>query len=234
MLGHGVGAYVAACVAGVFTLEDSLKLIGTQENLMARLPEKGEMAAVLEGEAQVAAALEPYAGEVAIAGFNGTALTVISGARPAISAVTRDLEAKGVKTRRLRVGSGFQSPAVEPMLAAFEQAASEIAYSFPRIDFISDLTGQLVKDEVTTPEYWRNHLRQPLRFAAGMQALHQRGYGIFVEVGPNPTLSAMGRRCVPEGAWLPSLKRGQPGLETAFTKPGDALYQGRGCRLAWV
>ena len=115
---------------------------------------------------------------------------------------------------------------MEPMLAAFEQVASEIAYSFPRIDFISDLTGQLVKEEVTTPEYWRNHLRQPLRFAAGMQALHQRGYGIFVEIGPEsdpvgdgPPLCA-GRSMVAES------EAGTAGLETASTKPGDALYQG--------
>ena len=231
VMGHGAGAYTAACVSGVFSLEDCLKLLGAQESLMAGLPEKGAMAAVFAGESRVAAALEPYASEVEIAAFNGPENTVISGTERAVKAVIGDLEAKGIKTRKLRVAFGFHSPVMEPILTAFEQVASQITYSLPRIDLISDMTGQLVKHEITTPEYWRRHLRQPLRFASGMQALHQQGYQVFVEIGPNPTLSRMGRRCVPEGVWLPSLKQGQQDWEQLLQSLA-ALYT-HGAPVDW-
>ena len=231
VMGHGAGAYAAACVSGVFSLEDCLKLLGAQETLMARLPEKGAMAAVFAGESRVAAALEPYASEVEIAAFNGPENTVISGTERAVKAVIGDLEAKGIKTRKLRVAFGFHSSVMEPILTAFEQVASRITYSLPRIDLISDLTGQLVKDEITTPEYWRRHLRQPLRFASGMQALHERGYQVFVEIGPNPTLSRMGRHCLPEGVWLPSLKQGQQDWEQLLQSLA-ALYT-HGAPVDW-
>jgi acyl transferase domain-containing protein len=105
---------------------------------------------------------------------------------------------------------------MEPMLTAFERVAADVVYSSPRIKLISNVTGELATAEIATPEYWCNHVRLPVRFAAGMESLHQQGYEVFVESGSKPTLLGMGRYCLPEkaGVWLPSLYQGRNGLAT--------------------
>jgi acyl transferase domain-containing protein/SAM-dependent methyltransferase len=213
VMGHSVGEYVAACIAGIFSLEDGLKLVATRGRLMDSLPETGEMAAVLADEARVAAAIAPYADQVAIAAINGPQSLVISGASPAIQTILAELQAEGIKTRRLAIAQAAHSPMLDPILAEFEQVAAEVVYHPPQIELISCLTGQPVgPTEATNPTYWRRHLRQPVQFARGMESLHREGYTIFVEIGPHPTLLGMGRRCLPDlegtGAWLPSLRQG--------------------------
>jgi malonyl CoA-acyl carrier protein transacylase len=193
VMGHSVGEYVAACVAGVFSLEDGLKLIAERGRLMQALPQNGEMVAVLADESIVQAAIQPYARQVSIAAFNGSRNIVISGDRQAISKVVASLETQGIEFRKLKVSHAFHSPLMEPMLAAFEQVASEITLSPPQIDIISNVTGQLATTEIATPEYWCTHIQQPVRFAAGMETLHRAGYEVFLEMGPKPILLGMGR-----------------------------------------
>ncbi|MEP0791424.1 MULTISPECIES: type I polyketide synthase [Cyanophyceae] len=212
VMGHSVGEYTAACVAGVFSLEDALKLIATRGQLMQRLPHDGEMAVVFAPEARVTVAISPYAEAVSIAAINGPENIVISGARQAVQAVLRQMASEGVRTTQLNVSHAFHSPLMEPMLNDFERTAAEVDYSSPRIQLISNLTGQVVgADELMLAEYWRHHIRETVRFSEGIEKLHQQGYDLFVEIGPSPILSGMGRRCLPEGAgvWLPSLKKGQ-------------------------
>lgn len=211
VMGHSVGEYVAATVAGVFSLEDGLKLIAARGRLMQALPCEGEMVAVLASERQVAPVIEPYLQEVAIAALNGPDSVVISGKRETIRLVVAQLEATGIKTTPLQVSHAFHSPLIEPMLEEFGRVASEVAYSPPKIDLISNVTGELVEAEVTTPEYWCRHVRCSVQFAAGMEALYRAGYEVFVECGPKPIMLGMGLKCLPEavGRWLPSLRPGQ-------------------------
>ncbi|NEO89529.1 MAG: type I polyketide synthase [Moorea sp. SIO3G5] len=208
VMGHSVGEYVAACVAGVFSLEDGLKLIASRGSLMQALPPGGEMVAVLASPSQVEKAIAPYPEEVAIAAINGPMSLVISGQRQAINAVCATLKADGVKIKPLQVSHAFHSPLMEPMLAEFEAVASEVIYSKPRIPLISNVTGKVANDDIATPQYWIRHVQQPVRFAEGMETLHQEGYEVFVEIGPKPILLGMGRQCLPEniGVWLPSLR----------------------------
>jgi acyl transferase domain-containing protein len=167
VMGHSVGEYVAACVAGIFSLEEGLKLIAERGRLMQNLPEEGEMVVVFADEARVAAAIQPYAREVSIAALNGPQNTVISGRCEAVEAVVAALHADGVKTRRLAVSHAFHSALMEPMRVAFEQIASEVSHSPPQIGLISNVTGELVTPaEIMTPEYWCRHIRQPVKFAA--------------------------------------------------------------------
>jgi acyl transferase domain-containing protein len=102
---------------------------------------------------------------------------------------------------------------MEPMLAEFAQVAAEISYNRPKLRLISNVTGQPAMDgTLTQAAYWRDHVRQPVQFQAAMTWLHNNGYGLFLEVGPHPTLLGMGRRCLPDdaaGLWLPSLRRGR-------------------------
>jgi malonyl CoA-acyl carrier protein transacylase len=211
VMGHSVGEYVAACVAGVFSLEDALKLIAARGRLMQALPTDGEMVALLTDEAQAFAAIEPYSQFVSIAAINGPESVVISGQREAIDAVCVMLEASGIKAKKLNVSHAFHSPLMEPMLEDFEEITREVSFSSPQIKLISNVTGTLVTEEVATPEYWCRHILQPVRFAASIESLVRMGVEAFVEIGPKPILLGMGCACLPDGKglWLPSLRSGQ-------------------------
>ncbi|NEO41307.1 MAG: acyltransferase domain-containing protein [Moorea sp. SIOASIH] len=241
VMGHSVGEYVAACVAGVFSLEDGLKLIASRGSLMQALPPDGEMVAVLASPGQVEKAIrrsrrfanEPYPEEVAIAAINGPMSLVISGQRQAINAVCATLEAQEVKTKPLQVSHAFHSPLMEAMLGSFEAVAQKVTYSQPRIKLISNLTGQPATAEIATPDYWCRHVRQPVQFAASMETLHQQGYEVFLECGPKPILLGMGRQCLPEGVgvWLPSLRPRQQEWQQLLQSLAE-LYV-RGVSVDW-
>ncbi|MEG4499882.1 SDR family NAD(P)-dependent oxidoreductase [Microcoleus sp. F10-C6] len=233
VMGHSVGEYVAAVSAGVFSLEDGLKLIAVRGRLMQALPPDGKMVSLLASEAQVQAAIQPYTDEVAIAAINGQESIVISGRSQAIENVCATLEAQGVKTKALEVSHAFHSPLMEPMLAEFAQVAKTIAYSEPQIKLISNVTGEFATSEIATSEYWCRHIRQPVKFAASMETLHQKGFEVFVEIGSKPILLGMGRQCIPEfgGVWLPSLRQGQQDWEQILHSLGE-LYV-RGVKVDW-
>jgi len=234
VMGHSVGEYVAACVAGVFSLEDGLKLITQRGRLIQALPKDGEMAAVFAGESQVAAAVAGYKETVSVAAVNGPENTVISGARESIEKILKELEAEGITAHRLIVSHAFHSPLMEPMLDAFEQAASEVTYSSPRLGLMSNVTGRLVAgNEVSHGAYWRRHVRAPVQFYRSMQALGELGETVFVEFGPHPVLLGMGAQCLPEGevAWLPSLRRGRNDWDQILESLGE-LYV-RGAKISW-
>ncbi|MCI0394193.1 MAG: AMP-binding protein, partial [Chloroflexi bacterium] len=216
LMGHSVGEYVAACQAGVFSLEDGLKLIAARGRLMQTLPPGGEMAAVFAGQDQVAAAIVSYAGQLSIAAVNGPENVVVAGEAAAVRAVLAGLAADGVEARPLTVSHAFHSPLMEPMLDEFEAVAREIAFRPPQRPLISNLTGRLwAAGETPDAAYWRAHVRQPVHFAAGMEALFAEGLAIFLEIGPQPHLLGLGRRCLPAGQaagtmlWLPSLREKQ-------------------------
>ncbi|MEM9511321.1 MAG: beta-ketoacyl synthase N-terminal-like domain-containing protein, partial [Cyanobacteria bacterium P01_E01_bin.48] len=237
VMGHSVGEYVAACLAGVFNLEDGLKLIAARARLMQALPSGGAMVALMAPESEVAeviAAIADEAEQVAIAAINGPRSTVISGVAAAVESVVTALEARDVKAKRLTVSHAFHSPLMEPMLADFEQVARQVSYSQPRLGVVSNVTGQMASAEIATAEYWCRHVRQPVRFAAGMETLGQRGYDIFLEVGPKPTLLGMGRFCLPESEalWLPSLRPGQSDWQSALSSLSH-LYS-RGIAIEWA
>jgi acyl transferase domain-containing protein/acyl-CoA synthetase (AMP-forming)/AMP-acid ligase II/NAD(P)-dependent dehydrogenase (short-subunit alcohol dehydrogenase family)/SAM-dependent methyltransferase/aryl carrier-like protein len=211
VMGHSLGEYVAACIAGVFSLEDGLKLIAARAQLMSALPETGSMVSALVDLTTLEAVIKPYATEVSIAAVNGPESIVYSGNREAVAAISQQLEAQGIKTTSLPVSHAFHSPLIDPMLAEFAQVARQITYSRPQIPLVSNVSGQLAGDEIATPDYWVRHARQPVQFAQGMATLHQQGCELFLEIGPKPVLLGMGRQCISGGAgcWLPSLRVGQ-------------------------
>ena len=212
VLGHSVGEYVAACVAGVFSLENGLKLIAERGRLMQALPRDGMMAVVFADEERVEAAIAPYFQSVSIAAYNGPKNIVISGERATVQTVIEKLRNEKVKTQPLNVSHAFHSPLMEPMLDAFEQTARQVDYNAPRIPLVSNLTGQMLSfDEIPDTAYWRHHIRQGVRFSATMQTLQREGYTFFLEIGPSPTLLGMGKLCIPDAqqtqVWLPSLRK---------------------------
>ncbi|MFN6486986.1 MULTISPECIES: non-ribosomal peptide synthetase/type I polyketide synthase [unclassified Nostoc] len=212
VMGHSIGEYVAACVAGVFSLEDGLKLISERARLMQALPPLGEMVAVFGTEAEVTAAIQFYPHEVSIAAINAPENIVISGMYEAVEAVIFTLESQGIETRRLNVSHAFHSSLMEPMLDVFEQQASQIKFQSPRIPIVSNLTGKfLLPEDIPDANYWRRHTRNPVRFMAGINTLLAQSYEIFLEIGPKPILSILSKRCQQQenAVWLPSLAAGK-------------------------
>ena len=232
VMGHSVGEYAAACIAGVFSLQDGLRLIAARGRLMGRLPQDGAMVSVRCAEAHVAEALESHAATVAIAAVNGPNSTVISGERGAIAALTGQFESEGKETTALNVSHAFHSPLMDSILAPFAEIAERVTFAQPKIDFIANLSGER-SDQVATAAYWVEHIRRPVRFAQGMQTLAQMGCGQYVEIGPMPVLLGMGRSSQPESdaLWLPSLRQGEDEEQQMLRSLG-ALYL-RGEALDW-
>ncbi|MEM7125057.1 MAG: SDR family NAD(P)-dependent oxidoreductase [Chloroflexota bacterium] len=191
LIGHSVGEIAAACVAGLFSLEDGLKLVAARGQLMGKLPQDGEMVSVMANEARVQTAIGPYAEDVSIAAINGQESIVISGQREAVLAITEQFTDAGTKTRTLTVSHAFHSPLMEPMLEDFRQVAESITYQKPNLRLVSNLTGQLASDDIRTPDYWVRHVREAVRFADGMSTLQKQGIEIFLEIGPKPILLGM-------------------------------------------
>jgi len=208
--GHSIGEYAAAVVAGVLSLEDGLRLVVARSRLMAALPPDGEMAAVMASEAQVAQVLARFGGKVTIAAVNGPESVVISGAAAAVEAALAELAAAQLETRRLSIPVAAHSPQVDPILDPFALVAAQVSFKPPQVEVISGMTGRPAgADELTTVDYWRRHLRAPVRFADAVGALYAHGCRAFVEIGPHPTLIGMMRRFLPADgtAWAPSLRR---------------------------
>jgi acyl transferase domain-containing protein/NADP-dependent 3-hydroxy acid dehydrogenase YdfG/acyl carrier protein len=211
VLGHSVGELAAACAAGVLDLPEALALVLERARLMQALPAGGAMAALVATPEQVADALEGRAGEIAIAAINGPHAVVVSGQRDALAQVIAGLAAQGVQARMLSVSHAFHSPLMAPMLDAWERRAREVAFAAPRVPLAANLTGELVERAgVLDAAYWRRHAREPVRFADGMRSLAARGFRIFVEIGPHPTLLGLARDVVTDddALWLPSLRHG--------------------------
>jgi NAD(P)-dependent dehydrogenase (short-subunit alcohol dehydrogenase family)/acyl carrier protein len=128
-----------------------------------------------------------------------------------IKKFTAAVERKGIRTVKLNVTHALHSQLMEPMIPEFKKIAKKVSYSLPGIDIVSNVEGGLVESEIANSGYWLRHLRQPVRFLEGMQTLHDKGYEIYVELGPKPNLLEMGQQCLPAnvGVWVPSLRSGQ-------------------------
>jgi myxalamid-type polyketide synthase MxaB len=208
LLGHSVGEYVAACIAGVFSLEDGLKLIAARGNLMQKLPQEGQMVAVLAPLKTVEKVLENYQQQVSIAAINSAENIVISGQKMAIAHIIEQLTKQDIKTTPLPVSHAFHSPLMQPILAEFKKTATEIKFNLPKINLISNLTGKIVTQEITTPEYWCQHILATVNFADSLKTLAEKNCQICLEIGPKPVLLGLAQETLKNNhyLWLPSLR----------------------------
>ena len=197
MLGHSIGEYVAACLAGVFSLGDALALVAARGRLLQATP-PGAMLAVSLPEA----ALQAWQGTGCdLAAVNAADLCVLSGPLQAVDAAERDLAGRGIAVRRLHVARAFHSALVEPMLDEFETLLSGIELHAPKIPFVSNLSGRwITAAEACSPGYWVRHVRGTVRFADGLGQLLGKPDRMLLEVGPGETLSSLARRHAQAGA----------------------------------
>lgn len=208
-IGHSIGEYVAACIAGVFSLEDALSLVAKRGKLMQEMP-PGSMLAVPLSEAE----LEPILpADLSLALINGPSNCVVSGAIAAVAAFHQQLSSRGVESRTLHTSHAFHSPMMEPMLAAFTTAVEQVTLNPPKIPYISNVTGTwIAPSEATNPHYWAQHLRQTVRFAQGLETLFKPADWCLLEVGPGRTLTTFAKRHPAKGGdrpIFPSLRHPQ-------------------------
>jgi len=234
VLGHSVGEYVAATVAGAMTLEEGLTLITERGRLMQALPAGGTMAAVFANADEVSRRVERTAGRVSVAAFNGPEETVVSGDAPAVAELCAAATADGIQSRQLDVSHAFHSHRLDPMLDALERSASAVRFAPPRVPLVSNLTGAPFPSQ-SAPDatYFRRHAREPVRFLDSIAALRGAGVNALVEIGPHPTLLGLVARATPGASWstAASLRRGRDDSREMLGALGT-LYT-RGAPVAW-
>ncbi len=190
MIGHSLGEYVAACIAGVWSLADALAVVAMRGRLMQQLP-AGAMLSINLPDQELRPILDP---SIAIAAVNGPATCVASGPLHALSALERTLEERRVEYRVLPVNRAFHSQLTDGILDAFRAAMERVTFAAPQIPYVSNLSGDWIRPEqATSPAYWTEHLRQTVLFGAGVRTLVRDAIPILLEVGPGRTLSTLVR-----------------------------------------
>ncbi|BDA68763.1 beta-ketoacyl synthase [Calothrix sp. PCC 7716] len=194
MIGHSIGEYVAATIAGVFSLEDALKIVAKRGQLMQQVP-TGSMLAIRLPEKDVQLLLDTntlYQKSLQIAVINSPSSCVVSGTNSAVAALETQLSSQEVECRLLHTSHAFHSVMMEPILSAFSEAVKAVKLNPPNIRFISNVTGSWISSEqATNPDYWCQHLRQTVRFSDGISQLIKQFESVFLEVGPGRTLSTL-------------------------------------------
>ncbi len=192
-IGHSIGEFVAACLAGVFSLDDALKLVAARGKLMWDLPSSGSMLSVrLSGEEMEPRLLDG----LAIAAYNSTALCVVSGPTESVELLQQELAGSEIACKLLHTSHAFHSPMMMPAARPFTELVRNVRLSPPQTPFISSVTGDWITDEqAINPDYWGEHLLKPVRFAQGIQTLlrHNPNF-ILLEIGPRQTLTTLSRQ----------------------------------------
>ncbi len=206
LAGHSMGENTAACLAGVFRLEDALALVSLRGRLFERVPAGGMLSVPLP-----AAELEPLLGEgLDLGAVNAPDLCVASGPLHALVALEARLRERDVESRRIRIAIAAHSAMLEPILAEWSEFLSGLPLRAPEIPFVSNVTGTWIRDEeATDPAYWVRHLRSPVRFADDVATLFEEPQRVLLEVGPGRTLTSLARAsaaCAPGHAALVSLR----------------------------
>jgi len=213
MVGHSIGEYVAACIAGVFSLEDALSLVAARGQMMQSQPE-GAMLALRLSESKVTKLLPET---LCLAAVNTQETCVVSGPTKAMEAFQNQLIQQGVITRRLKTSHGFHSGMMDPILTAFEDRVRQVRLNPPQIAYISNVTGTwITADQATDPGYWARHLRQTVRFSHGLQTILEEPSNLLLEVGPGRTLATFAREIF---ARQPSEKTDDPRVLTSLCPP---------------
>jgi len=231
MIGHSIGEWVAACLAGVISVEDALALVAARGRLVQSLPTGAMVALRCSGE-EAGRFLD---GDLSLAAANGPRASTLSGTPEAVSALEERLKEASVEHRRLAVSHAFHSAMVEPVLAELEALVRGVTLREPSIPFVSNVTGTWITDtEATDPAYWARHLRSTVRFGDGLAALMERSETVLLEVGPGRALAQLARQQQEAGepgrAWssLPPVAAGEEedGLASVLLALGALWAEG--------
>jgi amino acid adenylation domain-containing protein len=191
MLGHSIGEFVAACLAGVFSLEEGLEIVATRGRLMQDLP-RGGMLSVRQSEKDIAGLLPS---DLSLAAVNSPGLCVVAGPLPALASFEESLTSKGIVHRRLVTSHAFHSAMMDPIVEPFTAVVSKVQLKAPSIPYVSCVTGTWIRpEEASDPGYWARHFRQAVQFSAGVSELRKQAGRILLEVGPGNVLATLARQ----------------------------------------
>ncbi|MFZ1615925.1 MAG: amino acid adenylation domain-containing protein, partial [Flavobacteriales bacterium] len=191
LMGHSIGEFAAACLAGVFSLEDAVTLVSQRGSMMQALP-SGSMLSVRASEEEVLPLL-PHG--CSIAANNGPKLCVASGPNDLIGELQADLQRKGIESKLLATSHGFHSPMMDTMVRPYERVVDNIRLNAPRIPIVSTVTAKwLTDEEATSSEYWSGHLRATVRFAQAVKFAWEQGDRVMLEVGPRNTATTLAKQ----------------------------------------
>ncbi|MFP5265683.1 MAG: condensation domain-containing protein [Blastocatellia bacterium] len=215
MIGHSIGEYVAACLSGVFSLEDALRLVAERGRRMQEMPE-GAMLAIRRD----ANLIEPLLGkDLWIAASNAPSSSVVAGSTRAIERLMEELNRQGVQSRRLSVSHAFHSGLMESMVEGYAQEVARVELREPKIPYLSNVTGAWIEPgQATDPYYWGQHVRERVRFHEGLSELMTDPERVLLEVGPGTTLATLARQSL-NGAAPPTV------LHTIGKEPERELHQ---------
>lgn len=228
VLGHSIGEYAAACIAGVMTLEDAVKVVAARGRLIQSLPAGGEMLAVRAPKEVAESFIQAHLDEVGFAAVNGPEAVVLSGVGEAIDVIKGKLSEANITSTKLKVSHAFHSPLMESILDEFRQVVASVKLQVPTIEFISCLTGKSASEKLTQVDYWVDHVRQPVLFAQGVDSAIQANATRFLEVGPSPVLSKMARvQMKKTGAkGVASIDKGRPEMPQLLQGLGQLFQLG--------
>lgn len=197
VLGHSLGEYVAACIAGVMSLADALKLIAFRARLVDGLPKDGAMAAIMASADVVHGLLAQFDGAISVASYNNPGLVIVTGARTALQTLAEALDENDISYRSLPIANAFHSPAMRPIADEFAAITAEVAHAPPQFPLVANLTGALAEPGQIDSDYWVRHLLEPVQFQQSIETLLDEGYELFLEMGPRPTLGSSIKRIAP-------------------------------------
>jgi len=191
MIGHSIGEYVAACLAGVFSLEDGLRVVCERGRLMASVPPGVMMAVALDADE----ATRILPASLSLAAINAPNMSVVAGPPDAAQAFIAELTRRGIEVRLLHTSHAFHSAAMDPVLDAFSGSLQQTRLREPRVPYISNVTGTwMTSKDAIDPAYWARHLRGTVRFSEGLQTALEQPGAILLELGPGQTLTTLARR----------------------------------------
>ncbi|MGR9013706.1 MAG: SDR family NAD(P)-dependent oxidoreductase, partial [Gammaproteobacteria bacterium] len=191
VMGHSLGEYVAACVAGVFSLEEALQLVVARAQIMQQAPGQGGMLAVTADPMRLTELLADDLLGLDIAAINSAQHCVLSGQKTLLEQAKQQLEEQGVSCTQLLVSHAFHSRLMESVLPTLQQKLDGIIFNKPFMTLISNVTGQAVSNEMSTAAYWLQHCRRPVLFAEGIRSLQKMDCTAYLECGAKPVLSPM-------------------------------------------
>ncbi|WP_019423136.1 type I polyketide synthase [Paenibacillus sp. OSY-SE] len=188
MIGHSLGEYVAACIAGVISLEDALAIIVKRGELMQQSP-GGAMLAVSASFGEIGGFTDEG---IHLSAVNNPGSCTVAGDGEAILRMAARLETAGIGHKLLPVSHAFHSPLMAPVLEPFEQVMQKYKLHAPHIPYISNVTGDYMTEaQVKNPRYWSDHIRETVNFSAGIETLRQSGNLMWLEVGPGKALTQL-------------------------------------------
>ncbi len=232
--GHSIGEYMSACLAGVISFEDALRLVTIRGRLMGSAPGKGQMVSIFAPREVVDELLSDHQGQAGIAALNTPDHIVIGGFEDAVTAIMEKMKEQRIDHQLLNVSHAFHSPQMDPILDEFRNAFQNIQLHDPQIPVVSNTTATVaLPGQLTDPEYWVNHLRGIVRMSESLTFLGNAGYSTFLEIGPMPTLLSFTKKCInnPQMALAYSMKQRVPDLLTIAESTG-ILFQA-GINLDW-